>query len=421
MKIGFYFECFKSSGGVYQYALNLLDVFKEDTENSYVIFSFSPDFPTAEFDLPNWKIVQLLPKESEQNWTTTTIKKPSYFSKQKMGDLVRTFLRTFHLYTIEIYLTTRNAKKRARILSAEKLDLLFFHGPSELSFLIPTPSVVPIHDLQHRTSRSFPEVSQFGQWYKREYLYNNIKRKVYRILVDSEIGREDVNAFYHIPKEKIVVLPPLPPKYIDTTITREMAQTTLTKHALPEKFFFYPAQFWPHKNHLNLLKALHILKETGEAITLVLSGSGRGTWGTLDKVRAYIKENQLEKQVFLLGYVSNDEMSALYRRATGFIMPTHFGWTNFPLVEAWQMDCPAIYSSVRGCKEQAGDAALLVDPSSPEDTAEKMRRLWNDQALRQELISKGKKRLSRWTKKEYRETIMNIIAERQHSLADQTK
>src|SRR3989338_149526 len=206
MRIGFYFECFKSSGGVYQYALNLLEVLKKVPEHSYVVFNMSPDFPFSDFDLPNWKIVNLV--RIDRNETNASSAKPVSTSlKRKLGKLVKKFLQIFHLYFIEIWLTTRNAKKRSKIIVGENLDLIFFHGPSEMSFLTPIPGVVPIHDLQHLMNKGFPEVSKLGQWQKREYLYNHIKKNVYRILVDSQIGKEDIHGYYGIPLDKIIVLP----------------------------------------------------------------------------------------------------------------------------------------------------------------------------------------------------------------------
>lgn len=415
MRIGFYFECIKSGGGAYQYALNLLEALKENTKHNFIVFTVSPDFPFADFNLPNWKIVNLTPTGGTPETKMGPAKKETF--KRRFSTLIHGALQKLRLYRIEILLTTWRAKKRALSLTRENLDLMFFHGPSELSFLTSIPSVVPIHDLQHLTNPSFPEVSKFGQWRKREYLYQHIKKSAYRILVDSPIGKEDVIRFYGVAPEKITILPPLPPKYITTDISPEKTLATAVKFSLPDKFLFYPAQFWPHKNHLNLLKAVKLLRNENEIVPLVLAGSNRGLWGTGGQILEFIRNNHLKNQVKLLGYVDNDEMSALYKLATGFIMPTYFGWTNFPLVEAWQMNCPAIYSNVRGCKEQAGNAALLVNPASSEDMAEKIHLFWNDTELRKELILKGQKCLSLWTKNDYNGTIKGIIEERQKSLS----
>ncbi len=407
MRIGFYFECIKSGGGVYQYALNLLEALRENKAHDFVVFTISPDFPFADFNLPNWKIVNLMPTGGAPETKTGQAKKATI--GRRLSTFIRSALQKLRLYRIEIFLTTWRAKKRAQVILKENIDLMFFHGPSELSFLTSIPSVVPIHDLQHLINPRFPEVSKLGQWRKREYLYQHIKNSAYRILVDSPIGKEDIMRYYAIPPEKIIILPPLPPKYIKTDISFENAKQTAAKFSLPEKFLFYPAQFWPHKNHLNLLKAVKLLKDKNEIVPLVLSGSKRGLWGAYDKVMEYISRNNLENQVYLPGYVDNDEMGALYRLAEGFIMPTYFGWTNIPLVEAWQMNCPAIYSNVRGCKEQAGDAALLINPDDPEDIAKQISLLWHNPAIRERLVENGRKRLQAWTKRDYNATIKATI------------
>ena len=75
------------------------------------------------------------------------------------------------------------------------------------------------------------------------------------------------------------------------------------------------------------------------------------------------------------------------------------------------MDCPVLYSDVRGCREQAGDAALLFDPSKPENMGEKIERVWNDEGLRKELIQKGKARLARWTEADFASKINEVILE----------
>ncbi|MBI2476186.1 MAG: glycosyltransferase family 4 protein [Candidatus Taylorbacteria bacterium] len=414
MRIGFYFECLKSSGGVYQYALNLLDALRENREHDFVVFTVSSDFPFADFNLPNWKIINLMRRGGAAETKTGPAKKET--AERRLSVFIRGMLQKLRLYRLEIFLTTWRAKKRAQAVMKENPDLIFFHGPSELSFLNPIPAVVPIQDLQHLINPRFPEVSKLGQRQKRQYLYQRIKNRAYRILVDSPIGKEDITRYYGVSPEKIIILPPLPPKYLKTNLSVQKAKQIAAKFSLPEKFLFYPAQFWPHKNHLNLLKAVKLLRDRDEIAPLALAGSKRGLWGTYDKVLQYIKQNNLEPQVYLLGYVDNEEMGALYRLATGFIMPTYFGWTNIPLVEAWQMNCPAIYSNVRGCKEQAGDAALLINPKSPEDMAEKIHLLWNNAELRKKLVLNGQKRLSLWTKDDYNATIMRIIEERQKSL-----
>ena len=82
-------------------------------------------------------------------------------------------------------------------------------------------------------------------------------------------------------------------------------------------------------------------------------------------------------------------MPEFYRRARAMVMPTFFGPTNIPPLEAFALGCPVAVSNIYGIPEQVGDAALLFDPNSVEEIADCIERLWQDDALCASLISKG--------------------------------
>lgn len=408
MRIGFYFEASKKSGGAYQYALNLLEALRENKEHQFTAFNISPDFPFEDFKLPNWKIVNLINVEKLGTTNSAGALKKEPLRRKLVNRFLST-LRRLKLYTLEIYLTRQNAIRRAKNFALHGIDLMFFHGPSELSFLTKIPSVVPIHDLEHRRHSEFPELRNDGQWQKREYTYNHIKKSAYKILVDSPIGKQDVIDFYKVPENRIEIVPFLPPSYLKKEVSEAEIETMRTEHGLPDRFIFYPAQFWPHKNQLNLVKALAILKEKGLTVPAVLVGSKREEWGAFQKVLEFIKTHGMETDVKFLGYVSNNEMSVLYRAATALAIPTFLGPTNIPVYEAWFMECPVLYSDIRGPREQAGDAAILFDPYKPESIADAIEKIWLDEPLRKELIAKGQKRLNLWTRKDFYDKIRSII------------
>ncbi|MBU6390544.1 glycosyltransferase family 4 protein [Patescibacteria group bacterium] len=410
MKIGFYFECSTKSGGVYQYALNLLEALREIREHSVTVFNISPDFPFNDFNLPNWQIVNLATiKKSETLDRRGQIRRETF--KRRVTVFILNWIRKMRLYRLEIFLERRNAKKRAMNFLGHDIDLMVFHGPSELSFLTNIPAIVPIHDLEHRRHSEFPELRASGQWQKREYLYNNIKKSAYKILVDSEIGKQDVVEFYGVEPARIEVVPFLPPSYLDPAISRERQNAVKNEYDLPGKFIFYPAQFWPHKNHLNLVKALALLKTQNIIVPAVFVGGKQEGWSAYGKVMEFVRENALEKQVKFLGFLEGDEMSALYKMATALVMPTFLGPTNIPVYEAWGMDCPVLYSDIRGPREQAGPAALLFDPYNPESIAEKIKEIWNNEPLRQDLIARGRARLGAWTRADFYAKIKALIGE----------
>jgi len=119
----------------------------------------------------------------------------------------------------------------------------------------------------------------------------------------------------------------------------------------------------------------------------------------------------LEERVLSLGYVPDGDMSALYAGAVALIMPTFFGPTNIPVLEAWSFGCPVLTSDIRGIREQVGDAAVLVDPRSVESIADGIRRLWTDEGLRAALAERGRRRLQSYTPADFRARLADILDE----------
>lgn len=413
MKIGFYFDCFKKSGGVYQIALNHLEALSKIKNHSFWVFNISPDFPYKEYEnKPNWKIVDLV-KFSERKQGKNGQGQPSVKVDKRLKRKIVLFgldiIRFFHLYRLENFLTRIKARKRAKIFEHYGMDLILFPGTSELSLFTKVPSVVIIHDAHHRLTPEFPEMSKKGQWSKREYVFKRIDRNAFRIYVDSEVGKADVIRLYGVKPEKISILRPLPPPYINTSVTPDEIRAVQKKYSLPDKFLFYPAQFWPHKNHRNLVEAIAMLKEKKIIVPLVLVGSQKELWGEYDRILDLIKKHGLQNQIKILGFVPVEEISPLYKLATGLIMPMFVGWTYVPIVEAWALDCPIIYTTAHGCPEQGSDSAIYVDPHSPEDISIKIKEFWQNPSLRQKLVINGRKKLASWTRDDFDSTIKATI------------
>jgi glycosyltransferase involved in cell wall biosynthesis len=90
-------------------------------------------------------------------------------------------------------------------------------------------------------------------------------------------------------------------------------------------------------------------------------------------------------------------------------MPTFLGPTNIPVLEAWSMGTPVIYSNIRGCREQLGNAGLLINPYSPRDIADKIEKIYTHPKLAMELVRKGKIKIKQWTFKDFTRRIKEII------------
>jgi hypothetical protein len=139
------------------------------------------------------------------------------------------------------------------------IDLMLYPTPIPLSFEAGIPYIMAIHDLQHRLQPQFPEVSSNGEWESREYYFRNGSRYATLLLADSEVGKEDILACYEsfgVTADRVKVLPFLPASYLAVDIPEADRQRVRAAYQLPPRYLFYPAQFWPHKNHINIVHAL---------------------------------------------------------------------------------------------------------------------------------------------------------------------
>lgn len=278
-----------------------------------------------------------------------------------------------------------------RHLQQARCDLWVFPSQDALTYQAGVPALGVIHDLMHRYERRFPEVSARGRGWYRDRHYRAMCRWSSLILVDSPVGQRHVEESYGLEPERIAPVPFVAPR-------AGFAATTPPgfddRHRLPQRYVFYPAQLWHHKNHVGLLRAVSLLKTRYPDLHLVLAGSRKNA---SDLVVRAVRTLGLDDRVHLLGYVSDEDLGELYRRARALVMPTFFGPTNIPPLEAFAVGCPVAVSNIYGMPDQLGDAALYFDPSSPTAIAGGIERLWTDEALRRELASRGRARAERWT------------------------
>jgi glycosyltransferase involved in cell wall biosynthesis len=291
-----------------------------------------------------------------------------------------------------------------KLLNELKLDLVFVPSQETFwSYIVNVPSLGVIHDLMHRYERFFPEVSKNSRFFYRDNHFYNICRHSIGVIVDSEFGKKQVLESYEIPVSKIFVLPFVPPGYVYNT---ECHSDVKTKYHLPNRYIFYPAQFWQHKNHERLIRAISMLVNDLPDIQLVLVGSQQNSY---HRIKELISSLNLKERIHILGFVPNEDMCGLYKGAKALVMPTFFGPTNIPPLEAFAIGCPVGVSNVYGIAEQVEDAALLFDPNSVDEIANVIKLLWTDDDLCKELMEKGKKVSQKWGPKEFNLRLIKII------------
>lgn len=372
-------------GGVLQYTQAILDAAMSLPEQFEVVAAFSDD--TWRSHLTDRVIVV------------------------KLGDsrVNRALNRVWHVSGFSMSLWRKTAARldsNVRALIRASCDLWVCPNHERYVFRAPIPALGTVHDLMHRYERRFPEVSADGEYEAREFHFRETVRWAKGILVDSATGKRQLMESYGIDAARVFVLPYIAPPWIyDHDGSGDAA--VATKYSLPPKYFFYPAQFYRHKNHSNLIIALARLRAVHPDVRLVLVGAKERN--AYDEVRSQVNELGLGENVLFPGYVDDREMAAFYSRARALVMPTYFGPTNIPQLEAFALGCPVATSRIYGIPEQVGDSALLFDPGSVDEIYTCLTRLWTDDALCASLAERGRKHAERWGPPQFQQRFREIV------------
>jgi len=292
------------------------------------------------------------------------------------------------------------------------------HGVDLVYFLSPTPIVndleelnyiTTVWDLCHRDDLEFPEVRALRIFEEREQLYCSILPKAVGIIVDSSLGKVNVMRRYGIDEERVHVMPFMPAT--GTQVSEEGYQAgyidICQKYKLDVPYVFYPAQFWAHKNHVYLLEGLKCLQEEfGQRVGAIFSGDDQGNLAHVRRITGILG---LSDSVRFAGFVPNEEIPYLYKQSLALVMPTYFGPTNLPPLEAFSFGIPVLYPDKPGLRDQVGDAALLMDLHEPRSMAGHLAALIGNPELRERLVEKGNDNLMQYSDQNRLEILSTVL------------
>jgi glycosyltransferase involved in cell wall biosynthesis len=165
-----------------------------------------------------------------------------------------------------------------------------------------------------------------------------------------------------------------------------------------DEYYLSVGTIEPRKNYATLLKAYKIYKEKTKDFKKLCIAGGYG-W-LQENFKSDIAELGLADDVIVTGYVSDSELSNLYRHCFAFVYPTWYEGFGLPVLEAMNFGKPVIASDVTSIPEITGKAAMLVKPGDVENLFECFQKLEQSTTLYQTLQSEGQARtkLFSWEK-----------------------
>jgi glycosyltransferase involved in cell wall biosynthesis len=260
-----------------------------------------------------------------------------------------------------------------------------------LSLLSSSKQIPVVYDInfEHR-----PEDMSFFNRYYFTFFFRRFVRKSFRIATISEYSKRDISAFYGISESKI--------DNVSCGIKSDLAPLTeqevvqmRRKWTNGAPYFFFVGSMHPRKNIGRLIEAFNLFKASVSSdCKLVLAGSI--LWAKSDLERIYL-HSPFRDDVVFTGRVTDRELNQLLGASMALSYVPLFEGFGLPIVEAFQTEVPVICSNLTSMPEVAGGAALLVDPYDINDIANAMIRIYENSALRMELVEKGKQQRKQFT------------------------
>jgi len=252
-------------------------------------------------------------------------------------------------------------------------DVLYTPSPVLRCFNNRKPTVLTMHDIQHV---HHPEFFSWPRRLSRNITYGLSARHASYLQANSQYTKQDFLAhFPELSPERIEVIPV--GVNIEKFATPDATDDVCKRYNLPERFLFYPAQLWPHKNHITVLRALkQIESKNGLKIPLVLTG---GAYSAASKVLGFVGD-QAMGYVRYLGKVPSQDVVGLYHKAAFVFAAGLYESSSAPTLEAASAGTPVIASRIPPFEELGQVLQLnMFDPLDADGLARLIFDLWNDE------------------------------------------
>ncbi|HMA91899.1 MAG TPA: glycosyltransferase family 1 protein [Polyangiaceae bacterium] len=287
----------------------------------------------------------------------------------------------------------------AKHVQATALHVCDPHATPRLLGLAGTKKIVTCHDL---VPTRFPDHylgvrdggAAIGKWIEGQRY-----RSADLVIAVSDATKRDVCSLLGVPEQRIRRVYNGVDLERWTATARHSAPVVLEQYGLAtHPYALYVGGSDWRKNVANMMHAIAKVRASG--LPLQLAWAGHLEPGHRARVEAMAAEAGVTEAVRFLGFVEDETLAVLYRGALAHLFVSRLEGFGLTVVEAMASGCPVITTQAGSLAEVAGDAAITVDPDSPEEMALALQRMQADSTLRDSLIERGKARATLFSRYE---------------------
>lgn len=290
------------------------------------------------------------------------------------------------------------------LLTLTRADFIFYTNFLGLSSLFKTPSANVIHDLTYIDLPDYVAKKNLSDL--RTFIPANIKRAKFLVTV-SAFGKRRIQDEFGVPASDVLVTPI--PSSLPVIISKPRLEHIL-RHELqiPGKYFLTLGTIEPRKNVIGMLDAFVRLPESIQhEYTFVITGAIG--WNCEAEVARLAELKEAGTNVIHLGYVTDEQKSALYQGAVFYTSASHYEGFGMTPLEAMSYGTPCALSDIPVFREVAGDAVLYFDGDNPVSIAVAWQKLLKTAALHAQFCAKGRTRAAQYKWSAVAESLYNRI------------
>ncbi len=287
-------------------------------------------------------------------------------------------------------------------------DVLFI--PAHVFPIIhPKKTVMTVHDV---AATRFPEsYNWFERWYSVWSARYAVK-KLWKVVVPSEFTKNELTSDFRLQTSGniSVVHHGYDEKYrvIEDKIN---IRQILDKYSIAKPFVMSIGRLEHKKNTLRIVEAFEKVKSQLSTVNCQLLLIGKSGFG-YSKIKSVIDNSQFKSDIIAPGWVDEEDIPILMNAAEVFVFPSLYEGFGIPVLEALACRTPVVASRGSSLEEVGGDCALYVDPEKPEEIANAIIELMQNDKLRMKKVELGMERVKEFSWEKCAKETLDILLSR---------